>query len=634
MNFLKKCTFPILLGLALTMGFFTSCEQEVTTIGAGVVGAEAFTTGKEVYDVFAYNKNIEAVRTNRLPIYQLGRYKHGVYGNTVGSVTTQLQLSSPNPVFGTFSQSTEDGADSDTSISTIPENETVKEVYLYIPYLISGGTRDRDGDGVEDQFDAEPDNPENDDDGDGVSNTLEGLANTDPLDGSSVDADGDGLNENDNDAPIIANNFARSFQLDSIYGAIDKPFRLKVEQNTFFLRDLDPNTNFQEAQAYFSSQEFSPNFVSEVLYDSEVSGDLIIDSKEILIAQEDNETTTDIDESLTFQKRNPGIRVPLDKDFFQEYILDMEGSIELFSQSNFSTFLRGIHLSLDSTDSEGLMLLFDLRRANIEIIYTHDSYNTNATADDTSDDSIEVLEKSYLINFITAIPNSQGINGNAVNTLLNEDYSTAVLESLDTDETASRIYLQGGPGILAEIDLFEPLNGRDAINQIKAENWIVNEANLTFYVDREQLDLAGGIIEPPRLYLYNAETNEQLYNPFTDPPASSADAFPLLTAYPNYDGVIEKSDGKGIKYTVNITEHINNLIVRDVANDRLGITLTADIANILVSNAMMAENEEKSIPVASTITPFGTVFFGSNIPVSDPNYDKRLKLEVFYTKVE
>ena len=323
MNFFKKYTFPIFLGLALAMGIFTSCEQEITTIGAGVVGAEAFTTGKEVYDVFTYNKNIEAVRTNKLPLYQLGRYKQGVYGNTIASVTSQLQLSNPNPVFGTFSQSTEDGADTDTAVNTIPENETIKEVYLYIPYLTSGGTRDRDGDGVEDEFDAEPDNPENDNDGDGVSNRLEGIANTDPLDDTSVDADGDGRNDGDN-APIVANNFARNFQLDSIYGAIDKPFRLKVEQSTFFLRDLDPNTNFQEAQAYFSSQEFSPNFVSDVLYDSEISGDLVIDNKEILISQEDNETTDDIDESLTFQKRPPGIRVSLDKQFFQDKILDME----------------------------------------------------------------------------------------------------------------------------------------------------------------------------------------------------------------------------------------------------------------------------------------------------------------------
>src|SRR6056297_2910275 len=130
MNFFKKSAFPMVLGLGLTVGFFSSCEEDLTTIGAGVVGAEAFSTGKEVYDVFTYNKKLEAVRTNKLPLYQLGRFNHRLYGNTYGSVTTQLQLSTPNPIFGSLSQSTEDTADTDESISTIPENETVKEVYL------------------------------------------------------------------------------------------------------------------------------------------------------------------------------------------------------------------------------------------------------------------------------------------------------------------------------------------------------------------------------------------------------------------------------------------------------------------------------------------------------------------------
>ena len=628
MKFFKKCTFPMVLGLALTMGFFSSCEEEITTIGSGVVGAEAFTSGTEVYDVFTYNKNVEAVRTNRLPIYQLGRFTHGVFGNTEGSITTQLQLSTPNPLFGSFRQNTEDTSDSDGVISTIEENETVKEVYLYIPYLTVGST-DRDLDGVVDALDVEPENPDNDSDGDGVSNSLERAANTDPWDNESLDANADGINDTD-DKPIVANNFAQRRVLDSIYGAIDAPFRLKVEQSTFFLRDLDPNSNFQESQAYFSTQEFSPNFVSDVLYDSEVSGELFIDDKEILLSQEDNETTDEVDESLTFRKLNPGIRVPLDKDFFQEYILNKEGSSELFSQSNFSTFLRGVHISLESDALEGLMLLLDLRFANIQITYTHDSYNANST----NDGSIEVLEKNYQINLITPNPQTGSVNGNAVNTLINDGYPTAIAETLDTEEVTSRIYVKGGAGIFAEIDLFETANGREAISQIKSENWIVNEANLVFYIDRDQLDMVGGIIEPPRLYLYNTQTNVPLYNPFTDPGPTQGDPFPLLNSYPNYDGVIQKSGEDGIKYSVKITDHINNLVLRDSTNVTLGLTLTTNILSTGSANAMLANDEERFIPVTSTLTPLGTVLFGSNIPVTDPDFDKRLKLEISYTKVD
>lgn len=618
---------PLILGLVLVMGFLNSCEQDLTTVGAGVVGAEAFATGKQVYDVFAYNKNIEAVRANRLPLYQLGRYNHPVFGNTVASINTQLQLSANNPAFGIFSQSTEDIADTDESVSTIPENETVKEVFLFIPYLSNAFT-DSDADGVGDEFDDEPTNPDNDSDGDGVANRAESLAGTDPNDASSVDANVDGINDTDEE-PVVANNFAETFELDSIYGAIDQPFKLKVERSTFFLRDLDPNSNFQESQAYFSSQQFSPNFVSEVLYDSEVSGELMVSDKQILVPQEDNPDTEDVDESLTFEKLNPGIRVPLDSQFFQENILDKEGSSELFTSANFKTFLRGINISLTSDAAEGLMLLLDIRQANIVVTYTHDAFDNNDTADVTTDDTIETLEKEFVINLISNVPNV-GTTGNAINTFVNDEYPSTIEDNLDTEEDVSRIYLKGGSGIFTQINLFERENEMSVISQIKAENWIINEANLVFYIDRDQLNAAGEVVEPPRLYLYNAETNAPLYNPATERNVSET----LFGRFLNYDGIIEKSDGRGLKYTVKITEHINNLVVRDSTNATLGLTLTTNILTTAGADAMLANGEESFVPVTSVLTPLGTVLYGSNIPSTDPNFDKRLKLEIFFTKVE
>ncbi|MDP5062544.1 MAG: DUF4270 domain-containing protein, partial [Maribacter sp.] len=107
MNFIVKSAIPKFSGLLLILGLLVSCEQDLTTIGSGVVGNEPFTTGTEVYDVFAYNKNIEAVQTNKLPIYQLGTYSDPIYGKTEASVTSQIFLSATNPSFGSFSQAVE-----------------------------------------------------------------------------------------------------------------------------------------------------------------------------------------------------------------------------------------------------------------------------------------------------------------------------------------------------------------------------------------------------------------------------------------------------------------------------------------------------------------------------------------------
>ncbi len=633
MNFLKKSVIPTSLGMFLVLGILISCEQDLTTVGSGVVGNEPFTTGQEVYDVFAYNKNIEAVQTNKLPIYQLGTYQDPIYGNTRASVTSQLFLSSNNPTFGILSQDQEnDAGATGEAVTIIDEEETVKEVFLYIPFLIKNTSRDRDSDGVDDEFDLEPDNPDNDNDGDGVSNRVETASNTDPLDINSVDEDRDGFNDGDG-ARIFTNNFARKVELDSIYvnglnyddinEATVTAFNLKVERSTFFLRDLDPNSNFQEAQSYFSSQEFSPDFVSDVLFDNVVE----ISNEQILIPNEDDPTTDDVDESLTFRRLDPGIRIALDSDFFQTNILDKEGSSELLSQSNFTEFIRGLHFSITDEEGNDVFFLFDLKDSRVTMTYTYKNYDTNGTPEDLTDDNPNATEeRDFTFSFLTQVGTGP-VNGNAVNTLLTENYGPQILQALDSDENASRIYLKGGPGIYAEINLFEENGGEALIEQIRAENWVVNEANLVFYVDREQLDINGNMVEPPRLYLYNTENNFPLINPNTEQSVSQ-DFFGLFL---NYDGILEKSNGKGIKYSVKITDHINNLIVRDSANATLGLTLTTDIQNFGVANAIL-ENGEKRIPTTSRITPLGTILYGSNLLATDPNFDKRLKLEIFYTK--
>lgn len=316
-----------------------SCEEDITTIGNGVIDGDPFVTDMAVYDVFAFNKKVEAVQTNSLPIYQLGVFNDPVFGRTTASITTQVSLpgGAGNPTFGTYSQLTEDTSDSDDIESTIEENETVTEVFLYIPYS-RNSSADSDLDGVANEFDVDPLDPNSDSDGDGLTDNQERLAGSDPL---NEDTDGDGILD-DEDTSTLANRFPIKRDLDSIYGNREAPFNFKVERSTFYLRDLDPNTNFQESQAYFSNQEFAPAFVSDVLYEGEVQ----INDEQTLIFQEDDPDTED-DESLESpQVIEPGIRVPLNAAFFQNNILDKEGQSELISDSNFKDFFRGIHLTV------------------------------------------------------------------------------------------------------------------------------------------------------------------------------------------------------------------------------------------------------------------------------------------------
>lgn len=590
-----------------------SCEDELDTIGEGVVGGEPFTTGRRTYEVFAFNKSITAVQTNRLPLYQLGTFDDPVYGKRNASILSQLSL--PNrvgdPVFGDSSQATEDTADSDSSASTVPEEETVKEVYLNIPFQIPpSSTKDSDADGVDDEFDADPDDPTSDTDGDGVTDIAETNIGSNPLD----------PNEDGTADDFIPNVFSRTFDLDSIYGNRDASFEISVYRSNYFLRDLDPNTGFQEAQEYFSNQDFS-SFIGEELTMAD-NKTITIDNKEVLIFAEDDPDTEDVDESETVvaSRRPPGIRVPLNPTFFQENILDKEGQSELLSQSNFNDFLRGIYIT--GTGMDELMFLLDLTEANITITYEYQDYDSEA-------EEVVPAERDFVLGLLLS---SNGITlGNAVNVFQDEELTPEIAGALDNGENASRIYVKGAK-TLTEIRLFDDVvnGGASVINEIKANNWIINEANLVFYVDRETL--GDDTVEPPRLYLYNAETKQPILDPNTERNAINvvdANSAPL-GLFLNYDGILQKQDSKGIQYTIRITEHLNDIIVRDSTNAVLALTTTSNIFFTGLQEGIGEGGQALDVPIRASISPLGTVLYGSNVSGSES--DKRLKLEIFYTE--
>ena len=101
----------------------------------------------------------------------------------------------------------------------------------------------------------------------------------------------------------------------------------------------------------------------------------------------------------------------------------------------------------------------------------------------------------------------------------------------------------------------------------------------------------------------------------------------------NYDGCLQLDGSQGDRYSVNITEHINDIVIRDSANVRLGLMPTPDLrlagaAEVLISGV---EGPEKIIPVSGALSPLGTVLVGSNVVPSNP---RRLQLEIHYTEID
>ncbi len=171
----------------------------------------------------------------------------------------------------------------------------------------------------------------------------------------------------------------------------------------------------------------------------------------------------------------------------------------------------------------------------------------------------------------------------------------------------------------------------DQIEEIKANNWLINEANITFKID--QTAMTGIAEEPSRIYLYDLNNKRPLLDYYVD--ATSNSSKPKFAKY-IHGGIITKVDDKGTEYKIRITNHIRNIIKNDSTNVKLGLVITESIATATNAKLLNSFNvgtlENKTIPVMSIINPLGTILFGNNISVGDANYDKRLKLQIYYTK--
>ncbi len=588
--------------------FFISCNKEYNTIGTDFLRSDTFDTNVEYVDVAVKQKRIPPFKSIALPIYQLGKIQDQIFGNRDATFVTQLGLEELNPIFGITSQTKEEEGD-DSNILIIKENELVVDAYLDIPFY--NNTFDSDGDGVIDEYDVDPFDIYSDSDGDGLADVLERSNGTDPLD---PDTDDDGILDNVDTDTINPRQGATVYDIDSLIGNREASFKVKVQELDYFLSTYDPSNNFETFLKYYSNDQVIENFTGKVLFDGEVE----INTEEIVIYKEDDPDTDDVDESTQVKERlTPRLRIPIDKDYMQSKIIDMEGNIDLSNQDNFNLYFKGLFLSAYDF-SDPLLLILNYADASINIVYEYDRYNRNDTTDDTSDDTIDREEKTFKLN----------LTGNQINILKQDPLSPEISKALNSNsEDLKRVYLKGGEGIMMEIDLFDDGTGNDILGEIKSNGWLINEANLTMYIDKEAIDMSGGIIEPSRLFLYDIESKAPVVDYFIDQSQGQKPKDQKAV----HSGLIEiDEDRKGIKYKIRISEHVKNIIRNDSLNKKLALVVTSDITNA-VNTELKNNYELEYIPISSVINPLGTILYGPN---PEPiNHDKRFRLELFYTEI-
>ena len=98
--------------------------------------------------------------------------------------------------------------------------------------------------------------------------------------------------------------------------------------------------------------------------------------------------------------------------------------------------------------------------------------------------------------------------------------------------------------------------------------------------------------------------------------------------------VDDEPAGNGIKYKLKITEHINNLLLNDSTNVKLGlaVSLNVNLESPIIAlgqkEVQSTDNSGFTIPLSSVLSPRGTVLHGNNAL----DESKRVFLEIYYTE--
>ena len=587
-----------------------SCNKDYHPVGIDLFVDQTLRTKTKNIPAFTFQESINQVQTNVQPLAQLGMINHPVFGKSEASIVTQIAIR-PDLFFGNLKQNFENQSDG-SNPDIIDEEEKVKEVFLEIPFF--SNTNDSDNDGVIDSLDEDPNDPASNSDGDELTDIVEFQSGLNPL---SSDSDGDGIldhNDNDNSAYDSENSV---YDIDSIYGNRNSEFTLQVHELTYYLNDYDPLTNFQSSQIYYSNRDYyTEGFVGATLFDGRIK----LNFDEIrFYYNEDDPDTPDIDETTQVENRlTPRLRIPLDPNFFQEKLIDLEGTESLLSEISYQKDMRGLIIRGENF-SDDLYMLLDIQNAEIKISYEFKDNNTQGTLEDLTDDTIEILERNFSIS----------LGGAFLNVLNNEIFESSINKRIADSKNnipTDKLFIQSSR-LHGKIRLFSNVdpNVNEQLNSIRDENLLVNQANLIFHVDPETP------IEQynaQRLYLFNLNNGAPMIDYFSD---GSTSNFGTNANKGVFGGKLELDEnGNPSQYKFNITNHISNIIRNDSLNYDLGMTVTANIDTPLIIRAInQDEDQEIRYPLASTLNPLGTVLIGSH--PDSLQFDKRVRLELIYS---
>ncbi|MEW5677503.1 DUF4270 domain-containing protein [Flavobacterium enshiense] len=553
------------LSLLMTTIIFMSCDKEFNTIGSDIVGENHFDLNKESFEVEAYDSVAGPVQSNNLMLSNQSINSLGIY---------------KDEVFGTRSSKFVTQVALTDDAPVIGANPAIDSVWVYVPYFSTQKGTNSDG--------------------------------------------------------------SRFYELDSVFTGGQAKFRLKIYENGYYLNDYATNENGGiEAQRHYSNEVgkvtpyllgadannepatngaylnnstdpaentgfyFSPK--EKIIYKTNGAG-LYVDSEGVVLPAADQ---SNLSKRVIKERFAPGMWINLNKGYMTNRILEAS-SDKLFNNNAFREYFRGLFFDVEAIDAnQWAMAMLDFSKGYINIRYKVDGVD-----DGNPETPVARVRKTMTLS----------LSGNTINFFAGGN---------DTPDDPSRLYLRGGGDktSVAYIKLFGndgPDDGDvpDMLEEIRAKGWMINEANLVFYIDQQKMGQSG-MNEPRRIYLYDAKNKKPIADYLADPTTNASN--PKYNKR-GYGGIMEEdASGKGLKYKIRITDYMRSCIENDSTNFKLGVVITENIndyANAYLAPTAPNVTPKRVVPVGTVVSPLGTVLHS---PTSE-DFEKRLKLEIYYTK--
>lgn len=400
---------------------------------------------------------------------------------------------------------------------------------------------------------------------------------------------------------------ATTYEVDSLYGT--EAITLQIYRNNFLLNDFDINDVTSQAVYYSDLGQVIDAQKGALILDHS----FYPDSREVIIQSVDEDG-----EESEIERLSPRLRVQLDRTYWQNVIIDAAGTTGLSSNNNFRNYFRGLYFKVSSITGQGHLSLIDIENATVDFYLKINVQDVSDLDNDGDTDEVNIIDTEFTLSF-------GGNNVSLFDNSLRDNALTTIIQGADDSSLGEeRLYLKGGSGSLVLIDLFGPdldMNGEaDALTEIIANQWIINDASLTFYVDQSAVN--AGSTEPERIIIYNYDDNAVLVDYIFDQAADKSGHLGVLERLDIDDG-----SSQGVKYRVRLTDHITSVLNGDIENVRLAVAVTRNVNSISTSK-VKNPNIVDEILTGSAISHEGTILHGN----LSSDADKRLKLEIYYSE--